>query len=138
MSQYKIGFSLVIAYLFIQCSSVKRLQIAEIEQEVTVLRDEWGINHIEAKNEHDLFFAQGYLAAKDRLFQFELWRRKATGTSAELVGPAALKSDICARLLRYQKDMDTELNHYHPRGKSIIESYVAGVNAYIEQTEKNP
>ena len=52
MSQYKIGFSLVIAYLFIQCSSVKRLQIAEIEQEVTVLRDQWGINHIEAKNDH--------------------------------------------------------------------------------------
>jgi penicillin amidase len=138
MSHYKIGFSLVIACLFIQCSSVKRLQIAEIEQEVTVRRDQWGINHIEAKNEHDLFFAQGFLAAKDRLFQFELWRRKATGTSAELVGPAALKSDIGARLLRYQKDMDTELNHYHPRGKSIIESYVAGVNAYIEQTEQNP
>jgi len=138
MSYFKIGFLLVIGCLFVQCSSVKRIQIAEIKQDVTVRRDQWGINHIEAKNEHDLFFSQGYLAAKDRLFQFELWRRKATGTSAELVGLSALKSDIGARLLRYQKDMDTELNHYHPRGKSIIESYVAGVNAYIEQTEKNP
>lgn len=112
--------------------------IPGIAQEVVVRRDTWGINHIEAKNENDLFFAQGYLAAKDRLFQFELWRRKATGTTAELVGPAGLNSDIGARLLQYRKDMDLELQHYHPRGKSIIEAYVSGVNAYIEETRQNP
>jgi penicillin amidase len=120
------------------CSAAKQQVLPGIFEEVVVRRDSWGINHIEAKNERDLFFSQGYLAAKDRLFQFELWRRKATGTTAELVGPAGLKSDIGARLLRYRKDMDLELNHYHPRGKLIIESYVAGVNAYIEETRKDP
>ena len=120
------------------CSAAKQQALPGILEEVVVRRDSWGINHIEAKNEQDLFFFQGYLAAKDRLFQFELWRRKATGTTAELVGPAGLKSDIGARLLRYRKDMDVELNHYHPRGKLIIESYVAGVNAYIEETRKDP
>jgi penicillin amidase len=120
------------------CSAAKQQALPGILEEVVVRRDSWGINHIEAKNERDLFFSQGYLAAKDRLFQFELWRRKATGTTAELVGPAGLKSDIGARLLRYRKDMDVELNHYHPRGKLIIESYVAGVNAYIEETRKDP
>jgi penicillin G amidase len=120
------------------CSAAKQQALPGILEEVIVRRDTWGINHIEAKNEQDLFFSQGYLAAKDRLFQFELWRRKATGTTAELVGPAGLKSDIGARLLRYRKDMDLELNHYHPRGKLIIESYVAGVNAYIEETRKDP
>ena len=120
------------------CSAAKQQALPGILEEVVVRRDSWGINHIEAKNEQDLFFSQGYLAAKDRLFQFELWRRKATGTTAELVGPAGLKSDIGARLLRYRKDMDVELNHYHPRGKLIIESYVAGVNAYIEETRKDP
>jgi len=120
------------------CSAAKQQALPGILEEVIVRRDTWGINHIEAKNEQDLFFSQGYLAAKDRLFQFELWRRKATGTTAELVGPAGLKSDIGARLLRYRKDMDLELNHYHPRGKVIIESYVAGVNAYIEETRKDP
>jgi penicillin amidase len=120
------------------CSAAKQQALPGILEEVIVRRDSWGINHIEAKNEQDLFFSQGYLAAKDRLFQFELWRRKATGTTAELVGPAGLKSDIGARLLRYRKDMDLELNHYHPRGKLIIESYVAGVNAYIEETRKDP
>ena len=120
------------------CSAAKQQALPGILEEVIVRRDSWGINHIEAKNEQDLFFSQGYLAAKDRLFQFELWRRKATGTTAELVGPTGLKSDIGARLLRYRKDMDLELNHYHPRGKLIIESYVAGVNAYIEETRKDP
>ncbi len=120
------------------CSAAKQQALPGILEEVVVRRDSWGINHIEAKNERDLFFSQGYLAAKDRLFQFELWRRKASGTTAELVGPAGLKSDIGARLLRYRKDMDVELNHYHPRGKLIIESYVAGVNAYIKETRKDP
>ena len=56
------------------------LRTSGLQQPVEVLRDRWGVNHIYAKNEHDLFFAQGYLAAKDRTFQFELWRRQATGT----------------------------------------------------------
>jgi len=138
MGLSKGGALLLTATLFWACSTAKHQSLVGISQEVSVRRDSWGINHIEAKNEHDLFFAQGYLAAKDRLFQFELWRRKATGTTAALVGPAGLKSDIGARLLRYRKDMDTELNHYHPNGKAIIEAYVAGVNAYIEETRKNP
>ena len=129
---------LLLAPFYWACSAAKQQALPGILEEVVVRRDTWGINHIEAKNERDLFFSQGYLAAKDRLFQFELWRRKATGTTAELVGPAGLKSDIGARLLRYRKDMDVELNHYHPRGKLIIESYVAGVNAYIEETRKDP
>src|SRR5690606_33823051 len=56
------------------------LQVAGLKAEVEILRDRWGVNHIYAQNEHDLFFAQGYAAAKDRLFQFEMWRRRATGS----------------------------------------------------------
>jgi len=84
----KWGALLLTATLFWACSTAKHQSLVGISQEVSVRRDSWGINHIEAKNERDLFFAQGYLAAKDRLFQFELWRRKATGTTAALVGPA--------------------------------------------------
>src|SRR2546430_12713503 len=61
---------------------------------VDVLRDRWGINHIYAKNENDLFFVQGYTAARDRLFQVELWRRQADGPGAEIVGRHELKRDI--------------------------------------------
>ena len=63
-----------------------------LTQPVEVIRDRWGLNHIYAQNEADLFLAQGYLAAKDRLFQFEVWRRRATGTVAEILGPRELDS----------------------------------------------
>ena len=108
-----------------------------LSQPVEILRDRWGINHIYAQNEADLFFAQGYAAAKDRLFQFEMWRRQATGTVAEILGPREARRDQGARLHQFRGDLDDELNRYHPRGKVIVESYVRGVNAYIGETEKN-
>src|SRR6185369_14323166 len=74
------------------------LAVSGLTQPVEVLRDRWGINHIYAKSEHDLFFTQGYQAAKDRLFQFEIWRRQATGTVAEILGQRELKRDIGTRL----------------------------------------
>src|SRR5689334_903739 len=87
----------------------EELDLAGLERPVEVLRDRWGVSHIYAQNEHDLFFAQGFVAARDRLFQLELWRRQATGTLAELQGPAALNRDIGARLLRYRGDLGREL-----------------------------
>ncbi|MFM7854208.1 MAG: penicillin acylase family protein, partial [Flammeovirgaceae bacterium] len=76
------------------------IQVVGLRQPIEVVRDENGVNHIYAQNEHDLFFAQGYCAAKDRLFQFEMWRRQATGTVAEIFGPRELKRDQGARLFK--------------------------------------
>ena len=114
------------------------VQVAGLTQPVEIIRDRWGINHIYAQNEPDLFFAQGYAAAKDRLFQFEMWRRQATGTVAEILGMRELARDRGARLHQFRGDLDDELNRYHPRGKTIIESFVRGINAYITETERNP
>ncbi len=114
------------------------LQLQGIQEEVEIRIDKWGIAHIYAKNEADLFFAQGYHAARDRLFQFEIWRRQATGTVAEILGPRELKRDIGTRLFMFRGNIQQEMNHYHPRGERIITSYVRGVNAYIEETEKHP
>jgi penicillin amidase len=122
----------------VYAQSTATLQVDGLTQAVEIIRDHWGVNHIYAQNEGDLFFAQGYAAAKDRLFQFELWRRQATGTVAEILGPRELKRDIGARLHMFRGDLDAELNHYHPRGKTIVEAYVRGVNAYIEETERSP
>lgn len=99
------------------------LQVAGLRQPVEILRDRWGINHIYASDEHDLFFAQGYAAARDRLFQFEMWRRQATGTMAEILGPRALKRDIGTRLHMFRGDLAAELNWYHPRGAAIVAAY---------------
>lgn len=123
------------------CLSVRAqesLAIKGLEKPVEILTDQWGVPHIYAQTENDLFFAQGFYAARDRLFQFELWRRQATGTVAEILGPRELKRDIGARLFRFRGDMEKELQHYHPRGAAIIHAFVNGVNAWIAQTEKNP
>ena len=109
-----------------------------LQASVEVYRDGNGVNHIYAQNEHDLFFAQGYCAAKDRLFQFELWRRQATGTVAEILGSREIKRDVGARLFKFRGDITKELNHYHPQGKAIIQAFTDGINAHIAETEINP
>ena len=78
--------------------TTSRISLEGLEQSVEILKDRWGISHIYAETEHDLFFAQGYSAARDRLFQFEIWRAQATGTTAEILGPRAIDRDHGTRL----------------------------------------
>jgi penicillin amidase len=113
------------------------LALAGLAAPVEVVRDKWGIAHIYARNEHDLFFAQGYNVAQDRLFQLELWRRQATGTLAEIQGVAGLPHDVGARLLKFRGDMTRELKHYHPHGPEILQAFVDGINAYIARCERS-
>ncbi len=114
------------------------LRVSGLDQPVEVIRDRWGINHIYAKTEHDMFFVQGYSAVKDRLFQFEIWRRQATGTVAEILGRAELKRDLGIRLCTFRGDLKAELNWYHPRGEAIVTAFVDGVNAYIDEALRSP
>lgn len=114
------------------------VDVPGLDRPVEILVDRWGIAHIYAETEHDLFFAQGWNAARDRLFQLELWRRQATGTVAEILGPRELERDIGTRLFRFRRDLEQELRHYHPRGVEIIEAYVAGINAYIAAANRDP
>jgi penicillin G amidase len=109
-----------------------------LQDSVEIKIDAWGVPHIYAKNETDMFFAQGYYACRDRMFQFELWRRKATGTLSEILGERELKRDHGARLFKFRGDMTKELQHYHPRGETIVKAFVNGVNAAIEQANKSP
>lgn len=127
---------------FIACkesdTSLAHLKVKGLHETVEIVRDQWGVNHIYAKNQHDLFFAQGYAAATDRLFQFEIWRRQATGTVAEILGERELKRDIGTRLFKFRGNMDNEMNHYHEDGAEIITAYTEGVNAFIEEVLKTP
>ncbi len=126
--------------LLASCSKTNsdQLSVKGLKEPVEIIRDEWGVNHIYAQNQHDLFFAQGYAAAKDRLFQFEIWRRQATGTVAEILGEREIKRDIGARLFKFRGNMKQEMNHYHQDGEEIITAYANGVNAYIEEALKSP
>ena len=72
----------------------KSIKLAGIYDDVKIYRDQWGVNHIYASNQHDMFFTQGYCAVTDRPFQFELWRRKASGTYSEIFGKRMLKEEF--------------------------------------------
>ena len=146
MSRYTVRFVVALAatltatgsHVGAQEAPHETLDAAGLIAPVEIVTDRWGISHIYAENEHDLFFAQGYAAARDRLFQFEIWRRRATGTVAEILGPRELARDTGARLFRFRGDMTTEMRHYHERGDTIIPAFVDGINAYIERTEREP
>ncbi len=131
---------LCVALLLLSCNNSSKkgsLTVSGLQQPVEIIRDTYGINHIFAKNEHDLFFSQGYCAAKDRLFQFEMWRRQAAGTTAEIFGQQELTRDIGTRLFKFRGDLKKEFNHYHPHGEEIIHSFTDGINAFIKETEKD-
>ncbi|MCG6958004.1 MAG: penicillin acylase family protein [Gemmatimonadetes bacterium] len=114
------------------------LNVPGLREPVEIRVDRWGISHIYAQSEHDLFFAQGWNAARDRLFQLEMWRRQATGTVAEILGPREIQRDVGTRLFKFRRDLTQELQHYHPHGGEIVEAYVDGINAYVAEANKHP
>ncbi len=106
--------------------------------QVEILIDPWGIPHIYASHDEDAFFAQGFNAARDRLWQLDLWRRQGLGLLAEVLGPDYLARDRAARLFRYRGSMEQEWAAYGCDLKPVIEPFVAGINAYIKLTERRP
>jgi penicillin amidase len=103
-----------------------------LQEPVEVLRDCWGIPHIYAHNADDLFFAQGFVAAQDRLFQIDLWRRLGVGETAEVLGKKGLEADRFARLLKYRGDPNAEWDAYAADAHQIAIAFTRGINAYID------
>jgi penicillin G amidase len=112
--------------------------LPHLQQPVEILIDHWGVPHIYAKNEADLFFAQGFSAARDRLFQMDLWRRRGLGQLAEAFGPAFVEQDTATRLFIYRGDMKKEWAVYSPDSEQIAQNFTAGINAYIDWLDQNP
>src|SRR5688500_7707406 len=112
------------------------IALPTLRADVRVVRDTWGVPHIYAQSADDLFFAQGFVMAQDRLWQMETWRRAAEGRLAEIVGPTAVGRDRIARLLKYRGPVDDrELSAYHPDARRLMTAYVAGVNAFISSQQ---
>ncbi|MGA8271012.1 MAG: penicillin acylase family protein, partial [Candidatus Sulfotelmatobacter sp.] len=108
-----------------------KLHMPGLRQPVRVLRDQWGVAHIYAQSQHDLFFAQGVVAAQDRLFQMEVWKRAGQGRLSEILGASALERDINARALQYRGDLQKEYQSYSPDTRAILTAFTDGINAYI-------
>lgn len=109
------------------------LRLAGLRAPVTVYRDARGVPHIEAENEHDLYMAQGYVVAQDRLFQLDLTRRAASGRLAEVIGESQLDTDRFFRALNLARAAEGSVAAYSPWARELLEAYAAGVNAYMEK-----
>ena len=113
-------------------------KVPGLKQPVEIIRDQQGIPHIFAKNDDDLFFAQGYVMAQDRLWQTEMWRRWREGTLAEVFGPKAFDYDARARLMKFRGPWDDkEWTSYHPDAKRLFTAWANGHNAYIASHADN-
>jgi penicillin amidase len=100
-----------------------------------IVVDRWGIPHLYAASVRDAFFLQGYNAARDRLWQIDLWRKRGLGRLSASFGPAYVPQDRAARLLLYRGDMAGEWAAYDPAAKAEVEAFVAGVNAYVAEVK---
>ncbi|MFQ5663741.1 MAG: penicillin acylase family protein [Terriglobia bacterium] len=108
-----------------------KVAIPGLQAAARIVRDSNGLPHIFAANDHDLFFLQGWVHAQDRLFQMDVTRRLASGTLAELLGPAALGSDVELRTIGLRRAAERSLLVLSPAARAVLEAYSAGVNAFI-------
>ena len=108
-----------------------------LAQPADILIDRWGVPHIYAGTLYDAFVAQGYAAARDRLWQMDLWRKRGLGQMAADYGPAWVESDRAARSVLYRGDMYHEWLAYGSDAKRVAEAFVAGVNAFVAETERD-
>ena len=112
------------------------IQLDGLDQQVDIYRDEMGIPHIYASTQHDLFFAQGYVHAQDRFWQMDFWRHIGAGRVAEMF-PSEADTDMFLRTLGWTEITSLEFDALEPEYKAMVESYSEGVNAYLEDHDKD-
>lgn len=113
------------------------IRLPALQNPVEVVRDQDGIPHIRAENEDDLYIAQGYVQAQDRLFQMDLSRRQASGRLSEVVGGAALNNDKYFLTLGLRRAAEASYGGYSEEAKKVLEKFAEGVNLYIEELKAN-
>ena len=121
-----------------EAPATETFKVAGLEKPASILVDRWGVPHIYANTLYDAFYVQGFMAARDRLWQIDLWRKRGLGEMARDFGPAYVEGDRMARAVLFRGDMYREWLAYGSDAKRVAEAFVAGVNAYVAQTESKP
>ena len=119
-------------------SARETLEVPGLDGPVEIAIDRWGIAHIRAGSTADVFFAQGFNAARDRLYQLDIGRKRGLGQLAADLGPGFLEQDIASRAFLYRGDMAAEYAAYGPDTEAICTAFTAGINACIALTEAEP
>src|SRR6267378_2698887 len=116
----------------------RTISMSGLRGRITVRRDERGIPYIEATNDEDLYFAQGYVTAGDRLWQMDLMRRTVRGELSEIFGQTTLGEDKRHRAFGFARVLDENVAHLQPDLKRILDAYAKGVNAFIDSAKSLP
>lgn len=119
-------------------AGAETVEVAGLGKPARIQVDKWGVPHLYAASQDDLFFVQGFNAARDRLAQIDLWRRRGLGRMAAVFGPSYVEQDRAARLFLYRGDMAAEWKAYGADAREVTERFVAGINAYIDLLERKP
>ena len=112
-----------------------QIAVPGLSAPVEVVRDRWGVPHLYAKNERDLFFAQGFVHAQDRLWQMCFNREVGAGRLSSLFGPGPLPTDRYLRTLGLRRLAERDLARSTPETRAFLEAYAAGVNAFLTTQE---
>ncbi|MCA0990676.1 penicillin acylase family protein [Pseudalkalibacillus hwajinpoensis] len=130
--------ALSVSFWFVQKTAPEtngEITLSGLEDSVSIYRDRSGVPHIEASSTKDLFMAQGFVTAQDRMFQMDLSRRQASGTLSEVIGKSTIDNDKFFRTLGLRRAAEDSYNAYSDEAKQILEWYADGVNAYMTQAK---
>jgi penicillin amidase len=140
---FLIPIVLVVVYVWLYLHSTLpksegHIVVSSINDDVEVIRDDWGVPHIFAETDNDAFFALGYLHAQDRLWQLEMQRRIAAGRLSEVLGRDTLLLDQFMRTLGIYYAAEQSLDSLSVESKSTLDAYVLGVNAWLNEGNALP
>ncbi|MEM7220983.1 MAG: penicillin acylase family protein [Pseudomonadota bacterium] len=135
---YALLALLALATAPVKAADRQSYSVTGLSKDAEIVVDDYGVPHIYAQTHYDAFFVQGFNAARDRLWQIDTWRRRGLGRLAEVFGAAYVEQDRAARLFLYRGDMYAEWLAYGNDAKKITEAFVAGINAYVDLTARNP
>ena len=108
-----------------------------VHAQIDILRDEWGVPHILAETDDDLFFGYGYATAQDRLWQLDYFRRKAHGRLSEILGEEGIEADKVSRTIGITRTAETNFRQFAPSTKRRLEAYADGVTAFMDECKGN-
>ena len=114
------------------------IKVSGLNKPAEIIIDSYGVPHIYAQDHYDVFFVQGFNAARDRLWQIDTWRRRGLGQLSEVLGPTYIEQDRANRLFLYRGDMYREWLSYGSDAKKITQKFTDGINAYIKYIKDNP
>ncbi|WP_034156791.1 penicillin acylase family protein [Sphingomonas sp. ERG5] len=140
---FLLGSTAVVAFSSVAAtppvpSRSRQMAAAGLSASIEIVDDPYGVPHIRAQSIPDAFFGQGYVVARDRLFQVDLSHRREMGQLAEAFGPAFAPHDEQARLFHYRGDLGQELAHVPANVLACARAYVAGINARIDEVLADP